>query len=405
MIHERRREPKGKLPSDPGGGSDLYSSISCKKGIRLMPFVNDMLQSFAQQKIAKEEENTGPNQSTKSSSATVVTRFTFDVNKVMQHLKSHIAGQQEALNAIEQMLRLVRADIADPSRPLYIALFLGPTGVGKTEIVRLLAEALHGNREAFCRVDMNTLSQEHYAASLTGAPPGYVGSKEGTTILDKEKIVGSYRTPGIVLFDEMEKASNTVLQTLLNVFDNGLMTVASGQITINFRNSLIFMTSNIGAREVQEYARRKSHSKLRHFLRVTRPLSIETTRKLIQEQLETRLSPEFLNRVDDIITFNWLDETAVEDIILLHIRQLNQRLLHHRVDIHLEPSMLAHLAEVGFDQRYGARSLKRAIRRYVEVPLAKYLLSRSWESEMPSERVIVAWRNGDTHFRKDLQKE
>ncbi|WP_352140489.1 AAA family ATPase [Kyrpidia spormannii] len=203
----------------------------------------------------------------------------------------------------------------------------------------------------------------------------------------------------------MEKASNTVLQTLLNVFDNGLMTVASGQITINFRNSLIFMTSNIGAREVQEYARRKSHSKLRHFLRVTRPLSIETTRKLIQEQLETRLSPEFLNRVDDIITFNWLDETAVEDIILLHIRQLNQRLLHHRVDIHLEPSMLAHLAEVGFDQRYGARSLKRAIRRYVEVPLAEYLLSRSWESEMPSERVIVAWRNGDTHFRKDLQKE
>ncbi|MBE3552211.1 MAG: ATP-dependent Clp protease ATP-binding subunit [Kyrpidia tusciae] len=364
-----------------------------------MPFVNDMLQSFAQQRTSEESGNRTAQEL--SSSTKVVTRFTYDVDKVMQHLQSRIVGQREALDAIEQMLRLVRADIADPTRPLYIALFLGPTGVGKTEIVRLLAEALYGNREAFCRVDMNTLSQEHYAASLTGAPPGYVGSKEGATILDKEKIEGSFRSPGIVLFDEVEKASGAVLQTLLNVFDNGIMTVASGQMTINFRNALIFMTSNIGARQIQEYAKRRGRSKLRRLLGLARSPDPGTMKEMIQQELENKFSPEFLNRIDDIITFNWIDETMLQEIISLGIGQLNKRLQRHKCEIRLDPSMAAHLAQVGFDKQYGVRSLKRAIRRYVEVPLAGYLLSRNWSPDIPHETIVAHWRDGRTWFNRE----
>src|SRR5690606_32324507 len=125
------------------------------------------------------------------------------------------------------------------------SLLLGPTGVGKTEVVRLIAEAIHGQPDAFCRIDMNTLAQEHYAAALTGAPPGYVGSKEGTTLFDAEAIAGTFSRPGIVLFDELEKASTEVLRSLLNVLDSGRLTLSGGGRTLDFRNCLIFMTSNV----------------------------------------------------------------------------------------------------------------------------------------------------------------
>jgi ATP-dependent Clp protease ATP-binding subunit ClpA len=359
-----------------------------------MPFINDMLQSFEQ----KRGESVTEVSVETSASSKIVTRFTFDVETVMQHLRSRIVGQDEALHAIEQMLLLVRADVVDPSRPLYVCLFVGPTGVGKTEIVRLLAEAIHGNRDAVCRVDMNTLSQEHYAASLTGAPPGYVGSKEGATILDKEKIEGTFSKPGIVLFDEVEKASNTVLQTLLNVFDNGIMVVASGQSTINFRNSLIFMTSNMGAREIQEYAHRRTQSWLSRWFGLGAALNRHITQSIIERELEKKFSPEFLNRIDEIITFNWIEEHLIQDIISLEIDRLNQRLARHRCTIRLDPSLISHLVRTGFDKRYGARSLKRAIRRYVEVPLAQYLLTRNWSSDMPIETVTATWANGQTLF-------
>ncbi|MHB1419947.1 MAG: AAA family ATPase [Bacillota bacterium] len=157
------------------------------------------------------------------------TRFQIDIEQVMKHLRNKIFGQSAALTAIEDMLKIVKADVGEPDTPLYIAMFLGPTGVGKTETIKILAEAIHGSHEALCRVDMNTLALDHYAAALTGAPPGYVGSKEGATILDKEKIEGSFSKPGIILFDEIEKASPQVIQTLLNIFDNGIMNMASGE--------------------------------------------------------------------------------------------------------------------------------------------------------------------------------
>jgi len=213
-----------------------------------MPFINDMLADSELRKKnieALKNENSSEFFSTPSlgseEGVEISSRFRFDVSRVMLSVRSEIIGQDEALSALEDVLKVVRADISDPRRPLYVALFLGPTGVGKTELVRALSRALYGDADAYCRVDMNTLSQEHYAASLTGAPPGYVGAKEGKTIIDDEKLEGSGGAPGIVLFDELEKASKEVVQALLNVFDNGLMTVASGEKSYNFRNSIIFI--------------------------------------------------------------------------------------------------------------------------------------------------------------------
>lgn len=362
-----------------------------------MPFINDMLDSFPKNPSAAEavleqgdEKAVAPPK--------VVTRFTYDVDKVMRFLRRRILGQPEALAAVEDMLRLVRADITDPQRPLFVSLFLGPTGVGKTEVVRCLAEAIHGNREGFCRVDMNTLSQEHYAASLTGAPPGYVGSKEGHTLLDKEAIEGSYRAPGIVLFDEVEKASSTVLQALLNVFDNGILTVASGQIEISFRNALIFMTSNIAAREIQQHAQEQSDSWWHRWFGVGGAPNEKKTEEIVRKGLEARFSPEFINRIDEIVTFNWIGGNVLHDIIQMEVENLNHRLQKHRCRLVLGPSMLHHLAAVGFDQKYGARSLKRALRKHLEVPLADYLLKRNWDPDAQESEISASWHDGKATF-------
>ena len=354
----------------------------------------------------------------------LVTRFRFNVEQVMAHLHAHIAGQEEVLQEIHSMLRLVSADITDPARPLYVTLLLGPTGVGKTELVRTLAEAIHGSRDAFCRVDMNTLSQEHYAASLTGAPPGYVGSKEGVTVLDKGKIEASFSAPGIVLFDEVEKASETVILTLLNVLDNGLMTVASGQQVINFRNALIFMTSNVGVRELQQFAkqeflglnedeppvRQENHVEDHGASALTLRATSEQNRKLIETRLEEAFSPEFLNRIDTIITFNWLTAESVTAIIEMELARLNKRLQRHRCHICLDDSALSFIRDVGFDVRFGARALKRAIRRHVEIPLADFLLDNqphiSQSAESVSEKIhLIGFRDHHTIRFRETEAE
>ena len=211
-----------------------------------MPFITDKLKDLNErQAVQVDQADPGKR---------IVTRFRFNTAQVMYKIRSRIFGQEEVLQRLEDMLNIIWADIADPNHPLYTALFLGPTGVGKTETVRVLSEAIHGNKDDFCRIDMNTLVQEHYAAALTGSPPGYVGSKEGNSLFQADKIEGSYGKPGVVLFDELEKANNQVIYSLLNVMDNGLLKLTSGEKTINFRNSMVFMTSNIGSQEIMEYA-------------------------------------------------------------------------------------------------------------------------------------------------------
>ncbi len=340
-----------------------------------MPFINDKLNAYNQK-----DQPSSPlisNQSNPQASS-LTTRFTFDVDPIIDKLKASIFGQDETIIQIENLLRVVHADITETTRPLYVALFLGPTGVGKTEMVRILAQSIYGSADNFCRVDMNTLAQEHYSAAITGAPPGYVGSKEGTTLLDEAKIKGSFSKPGIVLFDEIEKADPSVIQTLLNVFDNGQMVLTSGEHVIDFRNSMIFMTSNLGSRQIFEFADNDLKARIQRLKYKLKPsnwgkedhLLLE---KVVKEQLELTFTPEFLNRIDDTLVFNWLGKQSLTPILEKLLSDLNKRLIKHRCELRFTDSAKKLIIENGFDKHYGARALKRCVRKYVDIPLAKTL--------------------------------
>lgn len=299
----------------------------------------------------------------------LTSRFLFEPDQVMATLRARIIGQDEVLEQVHALLKVVKADIGDPDRPLAVNLFVGPTGVGKTELVRLLALALHGKPDAFCRIDMNTLNQEHYAASLTGAPPGYVGSKEGTTLFDAEAIAGTYSRPGIVLFDELEKASKGVLRSLLNVLDSGRLTLTAGSRALDFRNSLIFMTSNIGAEEARTY-RQRFEGGWRRLLGLT-PVQEQ---QVLEGALYRQFEPEFLNRIDRILYFRRLGgQQQLEAMLGIELEKLNRRLEKHGRRLELTEAAYRWLCS-RYDPRFGAREIVRALRTQVEPALADAIL-------------------------------
>jgi ATP-dependent Clp protease ATP-binding subunit ClpA len=359
-----------------------------------MPFINDMLDDTERRKrddMALKTETLAEDDvisAHRAAAGGIESRFRFDVDLVADHLRREIIGQPHAVQSLVDMLHIVRADIADPRRPLYTSLLLGPTGVGKTEIVRVLARSIHGDADAMCRVDMNTLSQEHYAAAISGAPPGYVGSKEGRTILDQAKIEGSTGKPGIVLFDELEKASSEVVLSLLNIFDNGILTTASGERTYSFRNAIIFMTSNLGAEQLRREA--EGQINLWHRIRHGRNGNHRhRAEEIAQKALLGRFPPEFVNRIDHVEVFDWIDRADVETLVGLEIDKLNRRVAKHHCRIDLTPTLVAHIAHVGFDRQFGARSLRRAVRKIVEIPMARYLLTQPQDAT-ESRRILIA---------------
>ncbi|MEW5509824.1 AAA family ATPase [Pseudomonas antarctica] len=295
-------------------------------------------------------------------------RFTFDPAQVMALLRSRIVGQDAALAQVGRLLKVVKADIGERDRPLSVNLFMGPTGVGKTEIVRLLAQALHGRADGFCRIDMHTLAQEHYAAALTGAPPGYVGSKEGISLFNSELIQGSYSRPGIVLFDELEKASQEVVRSLLGILENGQLTLAGGTRTLDFRNSLIFMTSNIGAHQARRHRQRFTQG-WRRLLRVF----VRGEAAVLEEALHGHFEPEFLNRIDRILMFEPLDRRWLDALLDVELEKLNQRLAAHQRSLSVDASARAWLCRQ-HDARFGARALGRRVRVELEPAIAECLL-------------------------------
>jgi ATP-dependent Clp protease ATP-binding subunit ClpA len=325
-----------------------------------MPFANERLAANREQ-LAQRPVKTGLRQ----------TRFTFDPQAVTHRLRERIVGQDAGIEVLAGLLQVVRADLAPEQGPLGVCLLMGPTGVGKTETVRVLAEALHGSADALCRIDMNTLSQEHYASALTGAPPGYVGSKEGHTLFDADKIRGSYSKPGIVLFDELEKASTEVIRSLLNVLDSGLLTLPAGNRTIDFRNSLIFLTSNLGAAELASYHGRFQHG----WRRLIGPQS-SREKSILDDALFRRFDPEFINRIDHIIQYHRLPASQTDQLLELAIAQLNERLKRQKAALQVTPSARRWLAE-GYDSRYGARDLGRQVRQRLAPPLADALLQHA----------------------------
>ena len=294
-------------------------------------------------------------------------RFRFDPDQAIALLKTRIIGQADMHDSIADMLHVVKADFGSRDRPLAVFLFVGSTGVGKTETVRVLAEAILGSADQMCRIDMNTLAQEHYTAALTGAPPGYVGSKENHTLFDFEKIEGSYSKPGIVLFDEIEKSGKEVARALLNVLDSGRLELSAGTKRLNFNNCLIFMTSNEGARELDAY-RRSFESGWRKWLG-QRPCKA-TEKKILNGALQKKFDLEFINRIDRTVFFEELGQRFLDDILSVELSMLNKRLSRHGVSIKLDAEARRHLID-GHDPRYGARHLRRRIRAHLEPELAR----------------------------------
>ncbi len=301
--------------------------------------------------------------------------------KMEDRLKERVVGQSEAITAVSNAVRRARSGLQDPNHPIGSFIFLGPTGVGKTELARALAEFLFDDEKAMLRIDMSEYMERHSVARLIGAPPGYVGYEEGGQLSEAVR----RRPYSVVLFDEIEKAHHDVFNVLLQVLDNGRLTDGHGR-TVDFKNTVIIMTSNIGSNIIQEFysqpGTNKEHAKLDG---------------LVRGELKKYFRPEFLNRIDDIIIFHSLDEKQLEAVVQIQLRQLERRLKQQQLAIEVDASARRYLAKEGFDPQFGARPLKRAIQEHVLDPLAMKLL----EGELkPGDRVNIAAENGQLKFQR-----
>lgn len=318
-----------------------------------------------------------------------------DSAKIMQHLRRRIINQDEALIQLEEALLIAEAGLNDPRKPLAVLLFVGPTGVGKTETVRALTEAIHGQPDLYCRIDMSGLSESHYAASLAGSPPGYVGSQEDETLFNKARIEGEPGKPGILLLDEIEKAHPSVHQSLLQIFDNAHLRLANGKTEISFTNTLIVMTSNVGSEDLRNLAENRQLG-----FRPTTAAAVDPhheRQRVVDRALSRQFKPEFMNRIDAVVVFNWLGHDDLRRILHGLVGELNERLIErHGLTLELAPEAADYLISRGFDPKYGARPLKRALRRELYQPLARVLLTQRW----PEGEKLVAEKTGEgMYFR------
>lgn len=299
----------------------------------------------------------------------------FDRKALKSHLNSRIMGQAAAVDSVVRALSIGHVGVSDPGRPLASVLLVGPTGVGKTELVRQVAAQLRSGPDDLCRIDMAALAQEHYAASFSGAPPGYAGSKESFTLFDKDRIEGSAYTPGIVLLDEIEKADPTVIRALLHVLDAGELRLANGREKISFRNSYIFITSNLGSRHTADETRSSTRSPLRRRLARWKPKPTgERRRGLTVTAVEEFFDPEFFNRIDEISVLDPLTIETARAVVEREVRLLTHRVGRESVTLNVDESIVNLLLDTGFDPVYGARGLRRSIRLQLVGPVAECLL-------------------------------
>ena len=287
------------------------------------------------------------------------------LRKLEEILHKRVIGQEEAVVAVAKAIRRGRVGLKDPKRPIGSFLFLGPTGVGKTELSKALAEALFGNEDAMIRVDMSEFMEGHSVSKLIGSPPGYVGYDEAGGLTEKVR-----RKPySVILFDEIEKAHPDVMNILLQILEDGRLTDAQGR-TVNFKNSVIIMTSNVGARLIAE-------NKLLGFEspeKEKEEKTYEDTKKNVMAELKKTFRPEFINRIDEIIVFHKLTKTEIAQIIDLMLEETKKRLEAQNIKITLDESVKELIAKKGTDESYGARPLRRAIQSYLEDKLAEAIL-------------------------------
>jgi ATP-dependent Clp protease ATP-binding subunit ClpB len=289
-------------------------------------------------------------------------------------LHQRVVGQDEAVNAVANAIRRSRAGLSDPNRPIGSFLFLGPTGVGKTELCKSLAAFLFDTEEAMVRIDMSEFMEKHSVSRLVGAPPGYVGYEEGGYLTEAVR----RRPYSVILLDEVEKAHPDVFNILLQVLDDGRLTDGQGR-TVDFRNAVVVMTSNLGSAIIQELA----------------SAGYEAMKKAVMDVVASHFRPEFINRIDETVVFHPLGKEQIQYVADIQLAAIRKRLKEKEYDLVVDPSALALITEVGYDPVYGARPLKRALQHYLENPLAQELLAGKF---LPGSCLLVAARDGRLQF-------
>jgi ATP-dependent Clp protease ATP-binding subunit ClpC len=300
--------------------------------------------------------------------------------KLEEILHSRVIGQDEAVKAVAKAVRRARAGLKDPKRPIGSFIFLGPTGVGKTELARALAEAMFGDEDAMIRIDMSEYMEKHTTSRLVGSPPGYVGYEEGGQLTEKVR-----RKPySVILFDEIEKAHPDVFNILLQVLEDGRLTDSKGR-TVDFRNTILIMTSNVGADTLKR-------NKYVGFNVQDEGQEYKDMKSKVMDELKKAFRPEFLNRIDEIIVFHSLEKTHLKEIVTLMVDQLTKRLKEQDIDLELTEAAKEKIAEEGYDPEYGARPLRRAIQKQIEDRLSEELLKGTIEK---GHKIIVDVENGE----------
>ncbi len=346
---------------------------------------------LAQAQIAESKETQlVRNKVTEEEIAEVVSKWTgIPVSKMLEGekekllrmeeaLSKRVVGQDEAVKIVSNAIRRSRAGLADPRRPNGSFLFLGPTGVGKTELCKALAEFLFDTEESMVRIDMSEFMEKHSVSRLIGAPPGYVGYDEGGQLTEAVR----RRPYAVILLDEVEKAHPDVFNVLLQVLDDGRLTDGQGR-TVDFRNTVIIMTSNLGSDVIQQFAGEGNYARMK---------------SAVMEVVQANFRPEFINRIDDICVFHPLGTAQIRAIVDIQLAQLKRRLLDRNIELILDNAARDQLGEAGYDPVYGARPLKRAIQQQVENPLAQAILSGKFG---PGDRVRATTSAGGLEFAKE----
>ena len=298
-----------------------------------------------------------------------------------ERIHDRVIGQQEAVRAVADAVLRARSGLSDPNRPTGSFLFLGPTGVGKTELAKALAEQLFDDESSLIRIDMSEYMEKHAVARLIGAPPGYVGYEEGGQLTEAVR-----RKPySVILLDEIEKAHPDVFNALLQVLDDGRLTDGQGR-TVNFRNTVVLMTSNIGSTEILNYSDTGSSQEY------------EAMRAEVLDILKRSFRPEFLNRLDEIVVFRGLDREKLRRIVDIQIARVAHRLEARQIQLFLTDAARDHLAQVGYDPTYGARPLKRAIQRELETELARKIVSGEIRDGMVVTVDVLSGKQGALQF-------
>lgn len=310
------------------------------------------------------------------------------LTRIEAELRKRVIGQSDAIQKVSDAVKRSRAGIADPNRPIGSFLFLGPTGVGKTELSKALAEFMFNDEKALIRIDMSEFMERHSVSKLIGSPPGYVGYEEGGI---SETV--RHRPYSVILFDEIEKAHPEVFNILLQVFDNGYLTDSKGR-KVNFRNTIIILTSNIGAEHIDRM-------KTIGFSSESKAADYEDAKGKVMESLKDFFRPEFLNRLDEIVIFDILSQEAVKEIVKVQMGIAKARLLEKEIKLTVAPEVLEHLSKEGYNPQYGARPLKRLIQSKILTPIASLMISRGvYRGGM----VAVAMKNGELNISVERER-